>query len=136
MCLLDKAQLLAFERIVPEGCSKSIPPLFSTDPLGGHQRAVVLNKALVKTTNSQKGTDVLGGSGSRPLTDSFKLTFLWANALGTDNKADKFQLRSKELTLRRLCIEAFGSQNGKDLTQMKQMLLRSFGMNDQVIQVN
>ena len=63
-------------------------------------------------------------------------TFLWANALGADSKADKLQFGSKELTLRRLRIEAFSSHNGKDLAQMKQMLLRSFGMNNQVIQVN
>ena len=36
----------------------------------------------------------------------------------------------------RLRIEAFGSQDGKDLTQMKQVLLRSFRVNDQVIKVN
>ena len=104
--------------------------------MGGHQHAGILNKALVKTTNSQKDTDVLGGSGGRPLTDCLQLTLLWANALGTDNKTDKFQFGSEELTLRRLRIEAFGSQNGKDLTQVKQMLLRSFGMINQVIQVN
>ena len=91
---------------------------------------------MVKTTNSQKGTDVFGGSGSRPLADNLELTFLRANALGADNKAYKFKFGSKELTLRRLRIEAFGSQKGKDLAQMKQMLLRSFGMNNQVIQVN
>ena len=68
--------------------------------------------------------------------DCLQLTFLGANALGTDNKADKFHFRSKELTLRRLRMEAFGSQNGKDLAQMKQMLLRSFEMNNQVVQVN
>ena len=36
---------------------------------GGHQRTVILHKALVKTTNSQKGTDVFGGIGGRPLTN-------------------------------------------------------------------
>ena len=51
---------------------------------------------MVKTTNSQKGTNDFGGSGGRPLTDNLKLTFLWANALGADNKADKFQLGSKD----------------------------------------
>ena len=102
----------------------------------GHQHAGILNKALVKTTNSQKDTDVLAGSGSRPLTDCFQLTFLRANAIGADFKADKFQFGSKELTPRRLRIEAFGSQNGKDLAQMRQMLLRSFEVNNQVVQVN
>ena len=73
---------------------------------------------------------------SRPLADILELTFLRANALGTDDKADKFQFGSKELTLRRLRIEAFGSQNGKDLAQIRQMLLRSFEVNNQVVQVN
>ena len=113
-----------------------IPPLLSRDQSGGHQRAVVLDKALVKTTNSQKGTDVLGGSWSRPLTDYLKLTSLRANAIGSDDKTEKLQFVGKELTLRRLCIEAFGSQNGKDLAQMRQMLLRSFKVNNQVVQVN
>ena len=80
--------------------------------------------------------DVLGGSRSRPRTDYIELTFLGANALDTDNKADKLQFGSKELPLRRLRIEAFGSQIGKDLAQMKQMFLCSFGMNNQVIQLN
>ena len=118
------------------GYSMSIPPLFSKDPLGGHQRTVILNKALVKTTNSRKNTNVFGEGGSRSLADSLELTFPRANALGTDNKADKFQFGTKELTLRRLRIEAFGSQNGKSMAKMKQMLLRSFGMNNQVVQVN
>ena len=61
---------------------------------------------------------------------------MWANALGTDPKADKFQFGSKELTLRRLRIEAFGFQNGKYLVQMNKMLLRCFGMDNQVIQVD
>ena len=73
---------------------------------------------------------------SRPLTDCLQLTFLWANAIGTDHKADKFQFGSKELTVRRLRIDAFGSQNEKDLAQMRQMLLRSFEVNNQVVQVN
>ena len=47
----------------------------------GHKRGVVLDKALVKTTDSQKGTDFLDGSGSMLLTDSIKLTFLRDNAL-------------------------------------------------------
>ena len=48
---------------------------------GGNKRGVVLDKALVKTTDSQKGTHVLDGSGSRLLTDSIELTFLRDNAL-------------------------------------------------------
>ena len=58
--------------------------------VGGHQRAVVFKEALVKTTNSQKGTDIVGGSGGRPLANSLKLTLLRADAIGTDNKIGKF----------------------------------------------
>ena len=97
--------------IVPEGTPYPFHLFLQKISQGGHQRAVVLDKALVKTTNSQKGTDVLGGSGSTPLTDFLERTFMWANALGTDNKKDNLQFGSKELTLRRLHIEAFGSQN-------------------------
>ena len=61
--MLDKAQLKAFGKTVTGGHSISIPPLYSKEPLGGHQRAVVLNEALVKTTNSQKNTDIIGGGG-------------------------------------------------------------------------
>ena len=56
--------------------------------------------------------------------------------LALTTKPTNSSSEAKKLTLRRLRIEAFGSQNGKDLTQMKQMLLHSFGMNNQVVPVN
>ena len=75
MCLLEKAQLKAFGKTDHGGHSSSIPPLWSKEPLGGgHQHAVILNEALVRTTNSQKGTDIVGGSGCRPPTNSRELT--------------------------------------------------------------
>ena len=70
----------------------------------------------------------------RPLKDSLEFTLMRANAHGTYSKTDKFQLGSKELTLRRLRVEAFGSQNREDLVPGKQMLLHGFRMGSHVIQ--
>ena len=90
-CLLDKAQPNAFEKTVPVEHSSSLPPLWSKAPLGGGSPTCCsFERSVGKTTNSQKVTDIVGGSGCRPLTNNLKFTLLSADVIGTDNKIGNF----------------------------------------------
>ena len=56
--------------------------------------------------------------------------------VGVGHSLSTLSLLSCGLMPLALTTKPLSSQNGKDLTQMKQMLLRSFGVNNQAIQVN
>ena len=102
----------------------------------GGDGSEVRNEAAVVIKKTQEGADIGSGRWNRPGGDSSDLFRVNCDAMGGDDVTKELSRRAAKRALLELDMKVVGREGGKDLMEMGEMVFWSFGVDENVVQIN